>query len=392
MPMPRAHLCLVPLSFAAMIFGGSGSSPAQTPTNLPPAFPQEETGGSGLSAEDSAKLLERIMQMRKDFLTQKKQVLESASTRFRAAAETEAAAVEFYLACHKVVNIDRNPAAAQNAAAAAGGKGADSWRDAVIDQLKGTPSPTAFRAQLAYLAMTMDAAVKPPKEMVPRLRTFIKEVVTAVQNDANGVAQGGGNNDPQHRVVATVGKKGDRDDDRADNNRRGGPGGRRNRSLADMLQRSVMGTLFAEAYNLHNYVENSRDWTLIPLDTRSMYEGYILPFYRQEQKNELPAVWDEFLNVETALRKATSGEDAFLEWGQNQYKDLTWHKWMDLLNAGVSPVQAFDELAKLVKENPVHPRIGAWMKDLTELGSRIGGVPMQDLELNGQPPANSPRQ
>ena len=336
---------------------------AQQPAGVDPAA-VAEPGVVGLSPDQTSLLLQRIAKLGEEFDHTKKEVLTSAQSRISTAAASEGAAVEFYLACFKLINLDRRPVVPGEKAPDANDT---SWRENILEGMKDTNVPAALRVQLAWLALAIEAAQAEDRDpLLPRLRSLVKEALVVLQTPKEG------DEEKQRRVVAVVGGRDAREQYRQGQKR--GPG--RGSDAEGILSQSVMGSLFARAYNLNSYVDRDATWPSSPLDFAAVYEQTLIPVARGNKKAELPALWDEYIAVMAALQRLRSEEVDFLMWGQTQGKSLQWKKNIDLLRAGVNASVASDELLKLIKENPAHPSIGAWVKELTEFAAKVkdGGI------------------
>ena len=344
---------------------------AQQPAPAEPT-PAAEPGVVGLSPDETSALLQRIAKVGDEFDTTKKELLTNALTRIRNASASEGAAVEFYLACYKLLNIDRVPVVP-------GEKAPDpndtSWRDSILDGMKETNIPAALRVQLAALALAIEASQTEDREaLLPRLRALVKDALLVLQmpKDAEEAKA--------KRVVATVGErkgeKGDKGSRDERDKRRPGPRGGRGNDAEGILSQSAMGSIFARAYNLHSYIERSDSWPNAPLELEAVYEQTLIPVTRGSKKAELPSLWDEYISAVAALHRVSDDEVEFLVWGQTQGKNLQWKKQMDLLRSGVNAAAASEELLKLIKENPTQTSIGAWVKELTDFASKVkeGGI------------------
>lgn len=302
----------------------------------------------GLTPDEASALLQKLISVRDGFSGSKEQVLKSALSRISAAAQSESAAAEFYLAAWKVVNIDRKPVAE-------GDKPPDDdWQKNLIARMKDTGSPRALRLQLAWLALTIEAAQADQlDDFIPRARALTLEAVKLAQ------------------VVAAE------DDESAarkdGNKKKAGAGKAASNGIRGILSDSVMDSIFADAYNLQNFVKPAGDWALAPMNLKQVYEGMVLPHYRAADTSGLAGAWDEFIASEAALQKAGRDESAFLAWTLHQGRNLQWKKNLDLLKSGAGGKAAGDELIRLVSENPTHPSLGEWMKDLDEVMRIIKG-------------------
>ena len=157
-----------------------------------------------------------------------------------------------------------------------------------------------------------------------------------------------------------------------------------------LLQRNVMSTLFAEAYNLSTYWERSEGQITSPADFKTAYLTQILPWYRLHKPAELAAVWDEYLRAETTVVQLKTDPAALAAWGANEYKNMYWAKWLDLLSNGVDATQAAANLIKVVRENPSHPSLKSWIADLAKVAEKMGGLKFGEAEPS-TPPEPAPQ-
>lgn len=345
---------------AAALCLGAASAIGQEPAAPPPPAPDE-----GLTEEQSRKLIEQIALVQQEFAKTKKQIIENALVRYKDAASSDANTVEFYLACHRVVNIDRKPAATKEEQQE---RDSGEWRKRLLDSFEDKLSASALRLQLQLLILSLESMTgKDPEALVTALRACMQNVVAFVQNAAAAAGPDGENG---RRIVAVVGRRGERDREEAQkekqrDQKRGG--------IARVLGESVMGSLFAEAYNLRTFLDAAPKWPQSAGDFRAAYADVILPWYRENGKSELPGVWDEYLRGEMAFHQATKTPQAYAEWGAGEYKKLYWSKWMDLLTHQVNAAMAAEELMKIVRDNPTHPSLKTWLDELGRLSVQLGG-------------------
>lgn len=338
---------------------------------LEPAIGQElsapqtpPAAGNGLTEDQTKKLIEQIAKVQQEFAKTKKQVLENALVRYRDAVVSDADTVEFYLACHRVVNIDRKPAATKEEQEE---RDSGEWRKKVLESFENNPSASALRLQLQLLVLSLEAMTKKDQQaLVGDLRGFMKNVVAFVQNAAAAVNGGGDNG---RKIVAVVGKKADRDraEDQREKQREQKRGG-----IAKALGEPVMSSLFAEAYSLRTFLDPQQKWPQSAGDFRAAYVDVILPWCRENRKSELAGAWDEYLNAEMVFHQTTKTPQAYAEWGSGEYKKLYWGKWMDLLKHQVNAATAADELMKILRDNATHPNLKSWIDELGKLSEQLG--------------------
>ncbi|MDB6120659.1 MAG: hypothetical protein JWO08_4440, partial [Verrucomicrobiaceae bacterium] len=151
---------------------------------------------------------------------------------------------------------------------------------------------------------------------------------------------------------------------------------RARRQIIQTMEQGVLGTAFAQAYNLRNYFKPLDGWCDSPLNLDEIYNTFVLSWYREHNPLELSNVWDEYLGHQLALHRCSQDDNAFAHWGITGYKDLQWRKWLDLLKYGTRRPVALDELVKLVKENLTYPGVEQWVSDLTSLANSIAPPPV----------------
>jgi hypothetical protein len=339
-------------------------SRAQTPEPAPVA----PAPASGLGDDETARILEEITKVQREFAKTKKDLLASALERFKAASASDALAADFYLAAYRVVHIDRKPATTkEEQEERANGE----WQKKALAALGEGASSTTLRMQLQLLVMMLEASkAEDAAGDVERLRAYMQGVITFLHAANAAVEQ-----PPVRRPVATVGKKGKKGDDPRGNEQEA----RRPRNgAARNLRQGVMASIFAEAYNLGAYFEPPAQWPHSPADFRAAYMNVILPWYRANKKADLPVVWDEYLKAETTMQQISLSPDALEGWGTREYRQLYWSKWLDLLSHGVNATVAAQELVKIVRENPSHPSLKTWIADLARVAEAMGGLKFEE--------------
>ena len=274
------------------------TSKGQTPEPAP---------ATGLTDDETTKVLEEITKVQREFAKTKQEVLANSLERFKAASASDAQAADFFLAAYRVVNLDRKPAATKEEQEA---RATGEWQQKALASLGEGASATVLRLQLQLLVMMLESSsAKDEAASVETLRSYMQGVIAFLPSASAAAAP-----PPERRPVATVGKKGARRDDDprvAEKERL-----RKKDGAAKHLRQNVMSTLFAEAYNLGAYLEAPAQWPQSPADFRAAYANVILPWYRANKKAELPAVWDEYLKGETTLHQIGATPDALTDWSE----------------------------------------------------------------------------
>jgi hypothetical protein len=300
-----------------------------------------------------------LQKLHEDFSSTREELLSSALTRIRAATASESTAAELYLSALKIVTFGTPANAADEP------KG---WRDEQIDWLKQSGAPPAIRIQLAWIALLIEADRKPVDEhpdLLKKALTITQEAASVAQGlallPATGGGGGGGGGGERRGPPGAGGGGG--------GGRERGQGGRRDAS--QFLTQSVFNSVFSQAYNLPNHIKAPQGWALAPLDLDGVFDRMLLADARKNHPSDLNALWEERLQLEAALHRAAMTEDAFLAWGELEGRNLQWRKHLDLLRSGVGGRASGLELIRLFKENPTHPSIAAWKKDLDDITDAI---------------------
>jgi hypothetical protein len=327
----------------------------QTPEPSPP---------KGMSEAETTKVLEAIAKVQREFAKTKKELLANALERYKAAAASDAQALDFYLACYRVVNLDRKPATSK---AEQDERASGEWKKKAMTALGDGASSAMLRMQIQMLVLLIESAnAKTQAGVVTSLREFMQAVAAYLPT-----ARAALDEPPARHPVAVIGKKSKREEEERAAEKLLA---RKKTSVARHLRQSVISSIFAEAYNLGSYIEPPAQWPKSPTDFKTAYQDVILPWYRDSKKTELPAAWDEYLKAETTLQQISLSDEALLEWGANEYADLYWAKWLDLVTNGVNAPAAALELVKIINEHPTHKSLKTWVADLAKVAGDLGGV------------------
>ena len=342
---------------------------------LPAANPVDKTDQAppavlppGLNEADRAKILERVKQLQEEFDRQKHDITKGGIARFEAAAASEVAAVEFQLACQKIVH-DRVPDLdASNDKIEA--KIAQDKVKQQVEAFEAAPGrATAVRTQLEFLVLTLKApTIKDESVLVAKAREIVNKAMTVVKTFASPNAETVNVKkltpvpaNPKTKVKAPSLARISKEEDKA------------RKQIIQTMRQDVMDSIFSQAYNLKNYFKPVDRWGDSALHLAGFYENLILPWFREHKRDDLPAIWDEYVGHELALHRCSEDDPEFAKWGITGYKDLLWDKSMDLLTYGNHRAQSLDELSKLIKENPSHPRIERWVESISALAETLKG-------------------
>lgn len=349
----KSPLLLVLVGSITVISGAlrAQTSPPTRPPFGPKAEPEAETTDEApvnappvLTEEQLKKVQEQLAALEGTITTQRSGFLAGIIERFRKATSSDAAALNFYLDCKKIVDLERK----------------DMAKDAIRSQVdrmesqmeKWTGSNAsdskeegdfgkAVRLQLEYLILTLEAHETPEEEMVkmiPKLRAFIQSVLD------NGKKLKG-------------------------------------RALAQ-LRGNVGNNAFVEAYQIGRYL-NAENWSLSPLNFGEIWENSIFPLVEKDSRDTLPEQWDARINTENLFRKESMYEPEYEIWLQNEMPVLLWERAQYLYERGPSPINAMGDMLKIIREHPGHANAPDWLVSLRELVDQAAGA-------NLPPPAPEP--
>lgn len=348
---------------------GSPESPASA------AIPEP-----AMNEADRARILEKVQMLQKEFERQRKEITASALSRFESAASSEGAAVEFFLSCQKVIQDrtpDLDPTNDKEDAKAA----QERMKQQIAAYEAARGKAAALQVVLQHLVLTIQApTMKDRGALVTRMRDMVAKAMNVAKMYAapnvdpikRSTPPKGNGKAKQPRQVTPSSKE----EDRA------------RRQIIQTMEQGGLASVFAQAYNLRNYFKPLEGWSDSPLNLDSVYNGFIMDWYREHNPVELSNVWDEYLGHELALHRCSQDDNSFARWGITGYKDLQWKKWMDLLKYGTRRPVALDELVKLVKENLTYPGVEQWVADLTSIAQSITPPPPPPVVAEPPPEAS----
>lgn len=348
---------LFPCFLALTMLPRDSGAQVPAPAGLPAQTPSTPATNPALDPADNAKIVDRLARAQKEFEVRKKEIATNALAKFTSGAMSEAAAVQFYFTCQQIVQ-DRIPdldgATKQDA------KDRQERVKQQTEQIEDSPGRAAvLQMQLQYLVLTMEAPQMTDRgAVISRLKDFASRAVGLVKTYTSPPA------DPVHKAGAGTSKNGNTSKREIEKQREDQRHERARQQVVQLAQQSVMGSVFAQAYNLQNYFKPVEGWPGSPLDLANAYTGMIIPYYREEKRDFLGPAWDEYINLESSVQRCALDDRAYARWGVGTYKNLQWTKWKDLLQHGVNRVMAADELSKLCTENLSHPSVGGWIEDL----------------------------
>ena len=116
-------------------------------------------------------------------------------------------------------------------------------------------------------------------------------------------------------------------------------------------------------------------WPMNPGDLEGIHQTIILPEYRANRDPRIVEYWDRVLRREAdtvARRKVDYEEKRFTT---IRRPELLWSRAEDLYQIGLKN-RAISEMVGVLKSNPLHPRIDAWISELESLIASAADAPL----------------
>lgn len=310
-----AGLLLVPTFVWSQGPGGRrGETPPApiTPANVPLTPQQVE-----VITKQLVDLEKQIQEMRGSTLT-------TVLAKLRSAVASEAAALNFYLDCEKLINVDRKDLdkTEERQRKEQMERQAERRTDKKAEDQEGDIG-LATKLHIEYLILCLEAHEAKPADrdkLIPKLQAFIQEAVAGAEK--------------------LKGRAG------------------------NMLSRDVGGSPIVQAYQIGRYLDNQDHWTNRPLGFGEMWDRAILPHVKEQKADGLAAQWDARINAEGALRKGQMPEPEFVIWTQQELPVLKWQRATYLLHNGPTPVNALKDMLDVIKAYPGHPSAPLWLEEM----------------------------
>lgn len=289
-----------------------------------------------LTHADLEELRERLKAIQEGALAHQDKRFQGAAADFRAALQSEDAALELYLKCVELVDFTEQQK-----------KGQDfrNWKRDNEARLKNPEFRQALRFQLNWLALTMRAAARPAE--IHKLSPEALEALRAVFANAKSMA------------------------------------GQR-----ELLSRPVLSSVFARAYKIGDL--NLKNWPESPLQVAAIFDQIILPpLRRPDSIAALSGAWDARIQMELAKEEEFSGEDqeaGGLQRGEplspageafrkDQMPQLLWKKQIDLFRSGDQRAAALRMLSH-INDHLTNTHAPEWIEEFQGLVSPEAKAPV----------------
>jgi hypothetical protein len=321
---------------------------------------QDAAPAATLTDQQVNTIMQQLKELEKTIEQQRGGSLASIIQKINAGAASDAAAMNFFEECEKVLierqDIDRGEARKrEQAAERQNERRTDTKKENGQDQ---GDFATAVRLQLRYLALTLEAhETKDIEKMVPKLTAFVGEVLSNAEKLKGRAGQ---------FLAQAIG---------------GGGGGGRGAGGGGGGERSP----FVAALQIERYLD-AEHWSHRPLDFGDQCDKTVFPILREKKKSELAAQWDARINNEAALRKVTQSEAEFALWGQNELPTIRWARARDLFANSDKPLFGMRDMIEVIRTSPGHADATSWLAELKNLVAR--NAPGAQSEP-GVPPAGT---
>ena len=370
------HLLFTAVFFACCVTGtvASGQEKEIAPPPIPPsAIPD---------------VIQKLREFQTSYDSYRKEILQSYIERFRSAATSEQAALNFHALCVQAAanrsegsdeKARQKPTSPMELIARLrqersenqdGVRGGHRKGDEKNDDTNGsnnpneqapTPGKGAFlQLQLDYLIFTIEAPTYQDKSTIPgRFKDFIER---GIQLATRYLPAG-------TPAEADLAKLSDRQRQEVQERQRY----RQSivKEFGSALTQDVYGSAFAKAGGVETHFKKEAKWPAGPLSIKAIYENFILPPIRTGNLERLGPAWDEYVGYEAAVQRAMLDDAGYTRWAANDLKDLEFQKWLDVLLYSPNRDIGLNEIINLCKSNPQHPRLGQWISQMANLEKQL---------------------
>ncbi|MBL9117054.1 MAG: hypothetical protein JNJ83_18765 [Verrucomicrobiaceae bacterium] len=333
-------------------------------------------------------VVQKLREFQTSYEGYRKEILQSYIERFRSAAASEQAALNFHSLCVQAAanRIEtpeekgrQKPASpmeliarlrqerAENQDGGRGGrrKGDDKKDDEKSSQntseQTAIPGKGAFlQLQLEYLNFTIEAPTYQDKSAIPgKFKDFIERGIQLASRYLP----------PGTPAEADLAKLTDRQRQELQERQRY----RQSiiKEFGSALTQDVYASAFAKAGGVETHFKKEPKWPAGPLSIKAIYENFILPPVRTNNIERVSPAWDEYIAYEAAVQRAVQDETGYARWTANDLKDLEFQKWLDVLLYSPNRDIGLNEIINLCKNNPQHPKLGQWISQMASLEKQL---------------------
>jgi len=305
-----------------------------------PALAQQDGPPVDLKA-----LKEMLKQIKERRATDEKMTQVKLLQDFRGAASNNSAAISFYTQAVQAIQFDgktHEQAAFQD------------WKRDEAEKLKSDAMQNAVRLHLSYLLLTLQyASGTTIAQLEPALQAHIAAVTAAGAKDDDVLARRQKAKDLADRKPTLRGKRTPADDEPLFWDQ-------------PLIKQGVPGSIFVQWYGIQKLVSNLKDWEVIPGNIDGIYQNTLLPYYRQNKDPKALAIWDAKIQRESLQASSSNLAFKIEQFNKVRLPSLLWSRANDTLAIGLHN-RGISEMLGLIKNNPEHPDLPAWISKLESL-------------------------
>lgn len=269
---------------------------------------------------DAASVLKRLEVLKSTQKNAKDQLLQSAYQKVLAASATPGAAWGFYLDAVKETKFSGKTGAAGDF---------QEWRKKEGENQKTEAMETALPLSLRYLALTIrKAGGEKNATLVPDLNRYVESLAEA------------------ERALS----------------KSGGFAG----ESAQIMNKPVTDSIFANYLDLTGQLGNIKDWELSPGNLQGILEKTLRPLLREAKNPAVVQTWDWQIKIEG---EKTQGGKLAMDQERFQQVRLPSMRWNQAKEYIVieQPGRAATEMIAIIEANPAHPEADRWMTELEQV-------------------------
>lgn len=292
---------------------------------------------------DMAEVLQALRAMRQKQTEQVKASKQKALQEVQAAAASGATAANTWEEAVRMVQFEGMPR-----------EGAQfrEWKEKNGEALRSKEAQNAARLHMVWLGLTLQRSLGlTNKEMLPQVVAHTKEL------SADRVAMEAYDEALKREKELT--EKNSSRNGRRDINEGA-------KQMHDqILKDGVDGSPVAKVLKLGDWTAVDK-WESSPGNYDGIFQKIILPELRAAKDPRIIEYWDQQIRREAETATATKLSFEVDKFNQTRRPELTWNRAQDYLILGQRN-RAISEMFGLIKSNPSHPQMGAWIGKLEEL-------------------------
>jgi hypothetical protein len=234
------------------------------------------------------------------------------------------------------------------------------WRDREGEGLKSKEAQAAARLFFVWLGLTLQRSNGAEvKTLLPSIINYTKEVTVVTQAaDALEAAIKKERDAPGSKRTARQNTA----DDQAVR-----------RALNQILDRQLAASPVVQWMKVGDYVKIEK-WESKPGDVDGIFQKIILPELRAQKDPRVLEYWDMKMKREAEAASERQAEFEMAKFNTVRRPELQWSRALEYAEIGQKN-RAAAELLGVIKANPAHPSVGAWIAELEKMFSPAPATP-----------------